>query len=298
MPTKQSEAVKRHWETSWRTMTEPGFEGPDNESWGDLTAEPREVDYLETEAGGLPAMWAVPKGAKNDRVLLCMHGGGFMGGSIYTHRKMFGHLAKAAGARALLTDYRLLPEGGTYPVPANDVQAVYRWLLDQGITAEHIAFAGDSAGAWLAITVQLRAREEGLPLPAATMLMSPFVDLALTGTSYVTNRDKDPFFDRDLVQGLVSGFLAGAADPSDPRVNPLHADLTGLSPVYSQAGEDEALVDDARLLDEAARKAWVEARLDIFPGMLHTFQMAAGRAPEADDAIRRLAGWVRPRLGR
>ena len=117
MPTKQSEAVRRHWETSWRTMTEPGFEGPDNESWGDLTAEPREVDYLETEAGGLPAMWAVPKGAKNDRVLLCMHGGGFMGGSIYTHRKMFGHLAKATGARALIVSYHLLPEG-VYPVPA------------------------------------------------------------------------------------------------------------------------------------------------------------------------------------
>ena len=143
----------------------------------------------------------------------------------------------------------------------------------------------------------LRAREEGLPLPAATMLMSPFVDLALTGTSYVSNRDKDPFFDRDLVQGLVSGFLAGAADPSDPRVTPLHADLTGLGPVCIQAGGDETLVDDARLFDEVARKAGVDVRLDVFPGMLHTFQMAAGRAPEADDAIRRLAGWVRPRLG-
>ena len=136
-----------------------------------------------------------------------------------------------------------------------------------------------------------------LPLPAASLLISPFVDLAVTGASYDANRDKDPFFNREVVQGLVSGFLAGAADPSDPRVNPLHADLTGLGPVYIQAGEDEALVDDARLLDEAARKAWVEVRLDVFPGMLHTFQMAAGRAPEADDAIRRLAGWVRPRLG-
>jgi acetyl esterase/lipase len=297
MSSKQSEAVRRHWEVARLAMEDPTADAPDNESWGDLTAEPRGVDYLETEAGGRPAMWAVPHGSDADRVLLCLHGGGFVGGSLYTHRKLFGHLAKAAGARALLTGYRLLPEGGAYPVPANDVLAVYRWLLDQGATAEHIAFAGDSAGAWLAITVQLRAREEGLPLPAATMLMSPFVDLALTGTSYVTNRDKDPFFDRDLVQGLVSGFLAGTADPSDPRVTPLHADLTGLGPVYIQAGGDETLVDDARLFDEVARKAGVDVRLDIFPGMLHTFQMAAGRAPEADDAIRRLAGWVRPRLG-
>ena len=296
MPSIQSEAVRRHWEAAALAMTDPAA-GPDNESWGDLTTEPRQVDYLEIEAGGRPAMWAVPHGSRADRVLLCVHGGGFVGGSLYTHRKMFGHLAKAAGARALLTDYRLLPEGGRYPAPADDVLAVYRWLLDQGIAAGHIAFAGDSVGAWLAVTAQLRAREAGLPLPAASMLLSPFVDLAVIGESYEVNRDKDPFFNREVVEGLASGFLAGAADPGDPRANPLHADLSGLGPVYIQAGEDEALADEARLFDEAARKAGVDVRLDIFPGMLHTFQMAAGRAPEADDAISRLAGWVRPRLG-
>ncbi|MGH3154999.1 MAG: alpha/beta hydrolase [Streptosporangiaceae bacterium] len=242
-------------------------------------------------------MWAVPHGGRADRVLLCMHGGGFVGGSLYTHRKMFGHLAKAAGTRALLTGYRLLPEGGRYPVPAQEVLAAYRWLLDQGIAAGHIAFAGDSVGAWLAVSVQLRAREAGLPLPAATMLISPCVDLAVTGASYEANQGSDPFFDRELVQALVSGFLAGAAEPRDPGVSPVYADLTGLGPVYIQAGADEALVDDARQFDERARQAGVDTRLDIFPGMLHTFQIAAGRAPEADDAIRALAGWVRPRLG-
>ncbi|MGH3396118.1 MAG: alpha/beta hydrolase [Streptosporangiaceae bacterium] len=297
MPSKQSEAVRRHWEVARRAMDDPAADAPDNESWGDLTAEPRGVDYLETEAGGRPAMWAVPHGSRADRVLLCMHGGGFVGGSLYTHREMFGHLAKAAGARALLTAYRLLPEGGRYPVPADEVLAACRWLLDQGIEAGHIAFAGDSVGAWLAVTVQLRAREAGPPRPATTMLISPCVDLAVTGASYEASRDSDPFFDRELVQALVGGFLAGAADPRDPRVSPVYADLTGLGPVYIQAGGDEALVDDARQFEERARQAGVDARLDIFPGMLHTFQMAAGRAPEADDAIRRLAGWVRPRLG-
>ena len=236
MPSKQSEAVRRHWQVARLAMEDPTADAPDNESWGDLTAEPRGVDYLETEAGGRPSH--VGRAARQRRR---------PGAAVPPRRRVRGRLAvhppqvvrppgQGGGARALLTGYRLLPEGGAYPVPANDVLAVYRWLLDQGVTAEHIAFAGDSAGAWLAITVQLLAREAGLPLPAATMLMSPFVDLALTGTSYVTNRDKDPFFDRDLVQGLVSGFLAGAADPSDPRVTPLHADLTGLGPVYIQAG--------------------------------------------------------------
>jgi acetyl esterase/lipase len=276
-------------------MTQPGYEAPDDESWGDLTAEPRAVDYLETEAGGLPAMWAVPKGASTDRVLMCMHGGGFMGGSIYTHRKMFGHLAKAAGVRALIVSYHLLPEG-TYPVPADDVTNAYRWLLDQGISADRIAFAGDSVGGWLAVTVQLRAREQGLPLPAAALLMSPCVDMEVTGESYETNRDSDPFFKPEVVRQIVGNFLGEGTDPRDPRVNPLYADLDGLGPVYIQAGGDETLVDDARLRDEHARKAGVDVRLDVFPGMLHTFQMAAGRAPEADDAIRAMADWVRPRL--
>jgi monoterpene epsilon-lactone hydrolase len=296
MPSKQSAAVRRHWEASRLAMVQPGFDAPDDESWGDLTAEPREVDYLETEAGGLPAMWAAPKHASTDRVLLCIHGGGFLGGSIYTHRKMFGHLAKAAGTRALLVSYRLLPEG-VFPAPEDDVTNAYRWLLDQGISAGRIAFAGDSVGGWLAVTVQLRARELGLPLPAAALLMSPCVDMETTGKSYETNRDSEPFFKRDVVRGIIRGFLGEDTDARDPRANPLYADLTGLGPLYIQAGGDETLADDARLLYEHAAKAGVDARLDIVPDMLHTFQMAAGRAPEADDAIRELAGWVRPRLG-
>jgi epsilon-lactone hydrolase len=295
MPSKQSEAVRRRWEAARLAMAQPGSEGPDDESWGDLTAEPREVDYLETEAGGVPAMWLVPRDSDPDRALLCLHGGGFVGGSVYTHRKMFGHLAKAAGVRALLIGYRLLPQGGGYPVPVDEAEAAYRWLLDQGIAAEHIAFAGDSVGGWLAVTVQLRAREEGLPRPAAGLLLSPFADLEASGDSYETGTD--PLFTREFCRGLALGFLGGSVGPRDPRVNLLYADLDGLSPLYIQAGGDEALLDDARGLEERARKAGLDARLDVFPGMLHTFQMAAGRAPEADDAIRRMAGWVRPRLG-
>ena len=293
MPSKQSEAVKRHWEMARMVMERPDVEPPDNESWGDLTAEPREVDYIETEAGGRPAMWAVPKHSHPDRVLLCIYGGGFVGGSIYSHRKMYGHLAKATGARALLISYRLLPEG-VYPAPLDDVEAAYRWLLDQGIAPGHVALAGDSAGGWLAVTVQLRARERGLPLPAAALLISPWTDLGASGESYETNRDKDPFFQREVVLALGRSFLGDATDPGDP----LQADLSGLGPVYIQVGGDETLLDDARRLDEMATKAGVDVRLDVFPGMLHTFQMAAGRAPEADDAIRRMADWVRPRIGR
>src|SRR5690348_1340317 len=153
MPSKQSAAVRRRWEASRLAMVQPGFDAPDDESWGDLTAEPRGMDYLETEAAGLPAMWAVPKAASTDRVLMCIHGGGFVSGSIYTHRKMFGHLAKAAGVRALIVGYRILPEG-VHPTPVDDVLAAYGWLLHQSLDPGHVAFTGDSAGGGLSITAQ------------------------------------------------------------------------------------------------------------------------------------------------
>jgi monoterpene epsilon-lactone hydrolase len=293
---KQSEAVKRHWTSARLAMLDPDAEQRDDESWGDLTAEPRQVDYIETEAVGVPAMWAAPKGSAEDRVLLCMHGGGFIGGSIYTHRKLFGHLAKATGARALIFDYGLAPEH-THPSQVDESTAVYRWLLDEGIHADHIAFTGDSAGGGLAITTQLRARERGLPLPAAALPFSPWVDMEVLGESYESNRDVDPFFYKDSVRQFAAIFLGADGSPRDPLANPLYADLGGLAPMYIQVGEDETLLDDARRLQEHARRAAVEVRLDVFPGMLHTFQMAAGRAPEADDAIRRMADWVRPKLG-
>jgi acetyl esterase/lipase len=296
MPSKQSEAVRRHWEVSREAMVNPDGDHPDDESWGNLTAEPRGVDYRETTAAGLPAMWVAPKDSVQDRVLLCMHGGGFVSGSIYTHRKMFGHLAKATGVRALLFDYHLVPEH-THPSQVDEATDVYRWLLDQEISADHIVFTGDSAGGGLSITTQLRARERGLPLPAGAMLISPWVDMEVGGESYATNRDRDPFFHRETVRQIADTFLGEAGDPRDPLANPLYADLSGLGPIYIQTGGNETLLDDAHQLDEHARKAGVEVRLDVFPEMLHTFQMAAGRAPESDEAIHRMAGWARPRLG-
>jgi acetyl esterase/lipase len=290
MPSKQSEAVRRHWETSRAGWLDPEGDHPDNESWGNLTAEPRGVDYVETTAAGRPAMWATPKGSAEDRVLLCMHGGGFVSGSIYTHRKMFGHLAKATGARALIFEYDMAPVH-IHPTQVNQATDVYEWLLDEGATA--VAFTGDSAGGGLAVTTQLRARERGLPLPVAALPISPWVDMEVTGESYATNRDRDPFFLAETVTQLAGLYVS---DPRDPLANPLYADLTGLAPMYIQVGADETLLDDARKLAFRARAAGVEVRLDEFPGMLHTFQMAAGRAPESDDAIREMAAWVRPRL--
>jgi monoterpene epsilon-lactone hydrolase len=271
-----------------------------DEHWGDVTAEPGGVDYIETEADGVRVSWAAPHGAADDRVVLCLHGGGFVGGSIYTHRKLFGHLAKAAGVRALSVDYRRTPEH-RYPAPLDDATSAYRWLLEsQGVAPGRIVFAGDSAGAGLAVTATLRARAEGRPLPAGLLLLSPWVDLAATGASLVTNRDTDILFGGTTpmdVEGLVAMFLPPSVDRRDPLVSPLYADLTGLPPMYVQVSGAEMLLDDSRRFVERADKAGVDAQLDVFDDQQHTFQMLAGRAPEADDAVAKLATWVRPRLG-
>jgi epsilon-lactone hydrolase len=266
------------------------------EEWAQATAEPGGVDYLEVDAGSVPAMWLVPKGAAADRVVLGLHGGGFVVGSMYTHRKLFAHLAKAIGARALVPDYRRPPEH-THPAPLEDSLAAYRWLLDQGTEASHIVFTGDSAGGGLVVTTMLLAREQGLPLPSGGMLLSPWLDHKHTGRSWNENEDKDVLLNREFSQRLTDMLLGDSGDPQDPLVSPLYADLAGLPPLYIQASRDEGIVDDGRRFAERAGEAAVDARVDLFGGQQHTFQIGAGRSPEADEAIRRLAEWARPKLG-
>ena len=197
--------------------------------WGDVTAEPGGIDYVEVTAGGVPALWATPKGCAQDRVLLCTHGGGYVTGSMYTHRKVYGHVAKAIGCRALIVHYRRAPEH-VHPGPVDDVVASYRWLLDQGVKPQHIALTGDSAGGGLAITSLLRAREQGLPMPAATMPLSPWVDMEASGESFASNGEKDVLVSRDIIKVMAGTFLGEGGNPKDPLASPIHADLKGLPP--------------------------------------------------------------------
>jgi acetyl esterase/lipase len=261
-----------------------------------VTGEPGGVDYVEADAAGVPAMWAAPKNCVQDRVLLCAHGGGYVVCSMYTHRKIFAHVAKAIGCRALIVDYRLAPES-VHPGPVNDMARSYKWLVDQGIRPNHVALIGDSAGGGLAVTTILRAREQGLPLPAATMPLSPWLDMDATGETFETNAAKDLLVSRDIIRAMSGTFLGEGGNRQDPLANPLYADLRGFPPMYIQTGADETLVDDSRKLADHARKSGVDVTLEFVSEMQHDFQFLAGTAPEADAAIRRLAEWVRPKLG-
>jgi acetyl esterase/lipase len=264
--------------------------GQGDDHWGDVTAEPREVDYLEVSANGVPAMWLRPHVAAPDRAIVAIHGGGFVGGSLYSHRKMYGHLAKAVGVPVLLTTYRHTP-AFTYPAQIDDVVAAYRWVRDQGLRT---VLAGDSCGAGLAVHTALRE-----PGAEALLLISPWLDMdrPLAATTYDTNAATDLVFTRRMIQALIDAYLPDGVSGTDPAVNALHADLSGLPPIFTQAGGAEGPLGDAELLTKLAADAGVEARLDVFPDRLHTFQMAAGYSAEADEAIGRFAAWTRPKLG-
>ncbi|MCY1140818.1 alpha/beta hydrolase fold domain-containing protein [Actinoplanes sp. Pm04-4] len=279
-----------------RVLWQERAAGDASRAWESLTTEPEGLREEMSEDG----LWLRPPGAADDRVVLAIHGGGFVSGSIATHRRMFGHLALASGLATLVVDYGLVPDF-VYPSQIEQVSAIYRRLTGRLVagrrqaagqqpaeqhevggqqvagrrpTGRRVALVGDSCGGTLALEVALRE-----DVPETLVLFSPWVDFETSGASYETG--SDPFFTPELVRGLAKQYLAGAT-PGD-------LDLAALPPTYVQVGGEEALLDDARML--AARSAAVE--LDVFPGQLHTFQMAAGNSPVADEAIRKAGSWLR-----
>lgn len=263
------------------------------EEWHRGTVEPVEVTYEERELGAIPGIWATPHGADPKQAILYTHGGGFTVGSAASHRKLAAHLAKALGANAFVADYRLAPEN---PAPAQleDGVAAYEGMLAAGFAPEAITTAGDSAGGNLAVSIALEVRSKGLAGPGAVIAFSPWIDMEACGSTLLTNRQRDPLVTLEVVEGMAAGFLAEAA-PDDPRLNPLHADLSGLPRLYVNAGGDEGLLADATRLCERAEAAGVDVTLSIAPGQLHVFPMAAGRGSIASEEIEAVAEWHRNR---
>jgi epsilon-lactone hydrolase len=260
-----------------------------------LSTEPEGVTVEPVDAGGVPGIWLTPGDAAEGRAILYLHGGGYVIGSSESHRKLCGHYALATGLRILSVDYALAPER-PHPAAVSDAVTAYRWLLGQGYEPSRLAISGDSAGGGLTVATLVKLRDEGGPLPAAAVPLSPWVDMTQSGSSYEANAEADLMLGRDALAGMVAMFLAGA-DPKDPLASPVFADLAGLPPLFVQVGGAECLLDDSRMLAERAEAAGVEVRLDVFADLQHVFQLWAGNAPEVDDAFGRIRDWLRPRLG-
>jgi len=255
----------------------------------------RDVSYQAVEAGGVSAEWLRAPKARDDRVVLYLHGGCYATGSVETHRDLMTRLSIAASMRVLGLNYRLAP---LHPFPAaiEDTAAAYRWLLETGIEPVHIAIAGDSAGAGLVLAAAVTIRDAGLPLPGAVVCLSPWVDLAMTGDSMRNKAAEDPIVSREMLEGWGKLYL-GDSDPCAPLASPLYADLRRLPPLLIQVGSAEVLLDDSLRLAGRASAVGVTTTLEVWPEMIHVWHSFAAILPEARQAIDRIGEFIRLHLG-
>ena len=254
---------------------------------------PPDVKVERVNVPAAPAEWLRPPSAVPGRVVLYLHGGGYVIGSPRSHRHLAAAIAGAAGASALLLDYRLAPEH-PFPAAVEDATAAYRWLLDQATAPEHIVIAGDSAGGGLTVATVLALREARVPLPAGGVSISPWVDLTCSGASYATKAAADPIVRRAGVEEMARAYL-GATPPRTPLASPLFADLRGLPPLLIHVGSDEVLLDDAVQLAERAKAAGVDATLEIYDRMIHVWHWFLPMLDEAQTAVEAIGRFVRSR---
>ena len=233
--------------------------------------------------------WVSHESANEEKIILYLHGGGYVSGDLTMYRLLCGSISEKSGARVLMPDYRLAPE---YPFPAalQDVLEVYDWLLREGFAAENIFFAGDSAGGGLSLAVTLALRDEGRPLPAGIICLSPWTDLTFSGESHETNAEKSVILHPENLRLWAEAYIA-FADSRTPHISPAFADLTNFPPMLIQVGSDEVFLDDARMVAENAKSAGVDVTLSVYEKMWHVWQ-AGGILPEAKRAFAEIGEFV------
>lgn len=245
----------------------------------------------QADAGGVPSELVSAGGASEDTATLYLHGGGYMIGSPKTHREFARRLSAASQAQVLVIDYRLAPES-PFPAPVEDAISAYRWLMSEGYVPERIAIAGDSAGGGLTVATLVSIRDQGLPMPACGVCLSPWVDMEGIGDSMITRADRDPMVQKEGLVGMAGVYLADA-DPRSPLAAPMYADLEGLPPLLIQVGASETLFDDAVRLDNKARAAGVETSFEEWDDMIHVWHIFAPMLDEGQKAIERMAEFMR-----
>ena len=243
-----------------------------------------DVTFKSDTIGGIPGIWVHPTHCRLDATILHLHGGWFNLGTAKAFRHLVGQIAARVGARAFIPDYRLAPEN-PFPAAVVDVLACYRGLDESGI--RRIAVTGDSAGGNLALVLASRVSGEAVSAKTtfvAAAVLSPVTDLTLSGATYETRAEADPYFTRPQVAEFVRAYL-GSADPKDPLASPLYARLSGLPPVRIHVGDDEVLLDDLRRYIERAIAAGVDAQLDVWMGMAHGFTGSLGKLKASAQAL-------------
>jgi epsilon-lactone hydrolase len=257
---------------------------------------PAGVSVLRTEVAGRTVDWLVPDGADHRRRLLYLHGGGYISGSVHTHRALAARIAQAAGCVALAVDYRIAPEN-PFPAAIEDSIAALHYIAHYGPDGalgepRSLFVGGDSAGGGLTLSTLLETR--GQVLVTAAVTLSAWTDLAFTGESVSTRREIEPYLAPHLMHPTADAYLAGW-DARDPRASPLYGDLAGLPPLLMQVGDSEILLDDTRRFAAKAQASGVDVTCEIWPEMFHVFQAFSTILPEGQQAIEKLGAYLRAR---
>jgi len=258
---------------------------------GDLSPPLPGVTATPVDAGGVPATWFSATGGAAGRIVLYLHGGGYVMGSVRSHRPLLERLALAVQGRVLALDYRLAPEA-PFPAAVEDACAAWHWLLASGAAPERIAVAGDSAGGGLAVALLVALRDARVALPACAVSISPWTDMTASGPSMHTRAARDPMVQRAALLAIAATYLDGAA-PETPLASPLNAELDGLPPLLIQVGDAETLLDDSTRLAARLEAAGVDVTLEVWDDMIHVWHLFT------DWRLRAYACWLTPcALGR
>jgi epsilon-lactone hydrolase len=253
------------------------------------------ADDIKLEAvqlDGFSAEWSIAPESDASRVLMFFHGGGYCSGSVLSHRRLVTEAGRAAGIRTLAVGYRLAPE---HPFPAayEDAMTAWRFLLAQGYRPENIVVSGDSAGGGLTMALITRLRDASEALPRCAWLISPWTDLTLSGETLATKDSVDPLIHRGYLHELADAYVPAGIGRADPRVSPLYAHLKGLPPLLIQVGSAETLLADAARLAAAAGAADVAVTLEIWPHMIHAWQLWNARLKEGREALSNAGAFMR-----
>ena len=244
---------------------------------------PAGVRFEAVDMGGVPATLVTPDELKTDAVLMYIHGGAYIVGRPDGYHGIGGNYAKMLGARVYMPDYRLAPEH-QFPAPIDDTLRAYEWLLEQNIAASKIAFAGESAGGAMVVSVMVAAKSKGLPLPAVGSSISPWANLEHTGASMSNREGLDSLNSKPVLDILARAFL-GDTLANHPLASPVFADVTGLPPILVQIGENELMLSDAMRLANHLADNRVRVNLEVWPGMFHAWHFYAGILAEGQQAL-------------
>ena len=244
---------------------------------------PEDAVFEQVGAGGVSAEWISTPGVAEDRVVMYLHGGGYMIGSMRTHRSPLSYLSRVSDARVLGLNYRLAPEH-PFPAAVEDSVAAYRWLLAEGVSPRRIAIGGDSCGGGLTIATLVALKYFGDPLPAAGISHSGWTDLAHTGDTFETKAEEDPLIDKEMLEGMAAAYL-GDRSRTTPLASPYYADLQGCRHCWCKWAPLKSLLDDSLRLADRAKEAGVDVTLEVWDDMPHVWQAFASFLPEAREAL-------------